>query len=261
MDTSHEHMLRIQEQFRRQAEAYEQMADVQDRKGLRGLVRLSGAGPDSRVLDIACGPGFLTLEFAEVAKSVVGFDATDTFLEHARKEADRRAMSNVEFRQGNATALPFADASFDVVSCRAAFHHFPEPERQLAEMARVLAPGGRILIADQIASEDPVKAAYHHEMEMLCDPTHARTLSDTEFRRLFEQHGLEVVRHGTAPNPYSVQSWMSHGGPSAENAAKIEAMMRDSLDVDRSGLDVRMQDGEIWFSHTGAAYLLKKKGS
>lgn len=261
MDISQEHLNRVQEQFRRQAEAYERMADVSDRKGLGALVRFAGASPADRVLDVACGPGFLTLEFAEVAKTVVGFDGTDTFVEHARREAARRGLANVEFHHGNAVALPFADAPFDVVSCRAAFHHFPEPHRQLAEMVRVLAPGGRILIADMIASEDPDKAAYHNDVERLCDPTHARALSDTEFRALFDAAGLEVVRRGSAPNPYSLRDWISHGAPPPENVRRIEAMMQASLSRDLTGLQVRMENGELWFSHTGVAWLLRKRSA
>lgn len=261
MDVSQEHLNRVQDQFRRQAEAYERMADVADRRGLGALVRFAGTLSSDRVLDVACGPGFLTMEFAEVAKSATGFDGTDTFVEHARSEAARRGLANAEFHHGNAVALPFGDASFDVVSCRAAFHHFPEPHRQIAEMVRVLAPGGRILIADQIASEDTDKAAYHNDVERLCDPTHARSLSDTEFRALFDAAGLEVVRRGSAPNAYSLQDWMDHGAPPPENVRRIVAMMRASLDRDLTGLQVRMEQDELWFSHTGVAYLLKKKAA
>jgi len=74
--------------------------------------------------------------------------------------------------------LPFADASFDVVSCRAAFHHFPRLERILGEICRVARPAASIVIADLLGSEDSAKAAHHDHMERLCDPTHVRAIPE-----------------------------------------------------------------------------------
>lgn len=95
--------------------------------------------------------------------------------------------------------LPFADASFDVVSCRAAFHHFPRPERILGEICRVARPAASIVIADLLGSEDSAKAAHHDHMERLCDPIHVRAIPETGFRRLFAAAGLEVRYAGKSP--------------------------------------------------------------
>lgn len=251
-----DHVERIRAQFTRQAEVYARMRQTTDQRGLDGLVLLSGAAPGQRVLDVACGPGFLTMTFATRVAQATGFDATDAFLDLARAEAARRGLTNVEFRSGDAEALPFADASFDVVSCRAAFHHFPRPERVLAEMSRVTRPGGKLVIGDMVGSEDPAKAAYHDRMERLCDPTHVRALPDGEFRRLFATQGLELQFARSGPMEIRVDEWIAHGGPDAAVERELRALVEASLDVDLCGLDVRREDGALVFSHIGTAFLL-----
>src|SRR5262249_39998341 len=145
------------------------------------------------VLDVACGPGFLAMTLAQYSARAVGVDATDKFLALAQAEAQRRGLRNLSFHCSDAGQLPFADATFDRVLCRAALHHMPQPDRTLAEMKRVVKRDGRVLILDLVASEDPQKAAYHNRLERLCDPSHARALAEAEFDRLFAQVGLHVV--------------------------------------------------------------------
>src|SRR6185436_5068296 len=108
----------------RTADVYIRMRQTTDEKSLKALVEMTGTTSTQRVLDVACGPGFLTMAFARVAARADGLDATDAFLEHARAEAARRGLGNVEFRSGDAQHLPFDDATFDIACCRAAFHHF-----------------------------------------------------------------------------------------------------------------------------------------
>src|ERR1051326_5361518 len=115
-------LARIQEQFRRQAAAYERLASVTDADGLARLVALSQVTGDERVLDVACGPAFLTMTFAGRCRRAVGLDGTDVFIEHARLEARRRGVVNVDFALGDVEHMPLASDAFDVASCRAAMH-------------------------------------------------------------------------------------------------------------------------------------------
>lgn len=252
------HVDRIREQFTRQADVYARMRQTTDQRGLDGLVALSGAATGHHVLDVACGPGFLTMTFATRAAHATGFDATDAFLDLARREAERRGLGNVEFRSGDAESLPFADESFDVVACRAAFHHFPRPERVLAEMARVTRAGGKLVIGDMVGSEDPAKATYHDRMERLCDPTHVRAIPESEFRRAFAAAGLDLQFARCAPMDIRVDEWIAHGGPDAAVERELRALVEASLERDLCGLDVRRENGELLFSHTGAAFLLAR---
>jgi ubiquinone/menaquinone biosynthesis C-methylase UbiE len=111
-------------------------------------VRIAGTLPPSaEVLEVAPGPGFLSIELAKRGLQVRAFDISNTFVEIARRNAAKEGVSP-RFELGNAAALPVADASVDFVVCRAAFKNFTEPVKALAEMRRVLRPGGVALLID-----------------------------------------------------------------------------------------------------------------
>jgi ubiquinone/menaquinone biosynthesis C-methylase UbiE len=111
-------------------------------------VRIAGTLPPSaEVLEVAPGPGFLSIELAKRGLQVRAFDISNTFVEIARRNAAKEGVSP-RFELGNAAALPVADASVDFVVCRAAFKNFTEPVKAMAEMRRVLRPGGVALLID-----------------------------------------------------------------------------------------------------------------
>jgi ubiquinone/menaquinone biosynthesis C-methylase UbiE len=100
------------------------------------------------VLEVAPGPGFLAIELARDNRfRVTGLDISKTFVDLARKNAAEAGV-RAEFREGNASEMPFGGNSFDLLVCRAAFKNFSEPERALKEMRRVLRPGGTGVIID-----------------------------------------------------------------------------------------------------------------
>ena len=111
-------------------------------------VRIAAAlTPSAQVLEVAPGPGFLSIELARRGLQVRAFDISKTFVEIARRNAAQEGVAP-HFELGNAAALPVADASVDFVVCRAAFKNFTDPVKALAEMRRVLRPGGVALIID-----------------------------------------------------------------------------------------------------------------
>jgi len=100
------------------------------------------------VLEVAPGPGFFSIELAKLGNfKITALDASSTFVEIARENA-RKAGVAIDFQHGNASAMPFADNSFDFLYCSAAFKNFSEPVKALDEMHRVLRPGGEAVIAD-----------------------------------------------------------------------------------------------------------------
>jgi ubiquinone/menaquinone biosynthesis C-methylase UbiE len=117
----------------------------------------------SAVLEVAPGPGYFCIELAKLGGySITGLDISHTFVEIAARKAAEAGV-HVEFRQGNASSMPFAKDTFDFLLCRAAFKNFAQPVRALQEMCRVLKPGGRGLIID--LRKDASIQSINHEVE------------------------------------------------------------------------------------------------
>ena len=117
---------------------------------IRGAQRRALAALDlrdsDRLLDVGCGPGVAVREAAPRVASATGLDLSPAMIERARSQAV--GVANVEFVEGDSSSLPFADGSFTAVLSTTSFHHYPDPDRALAEIRRVLEPGGRIALGD-----------------------------------------------------------------------------------------------------------------
>jgi ubiquinone/menaquinone biosynthesis C-methylase UbiE len=100
------------------------------------------------VLEIAPGPGYFCIELAKLGHfKITGLDISKSFVKIARQNADEAGL-HIDFREGNASAMPFKDGMFDFTFCQAAFKNFSEPVKAICEMHRVLKPGGIAVIAD-----------------------------------------------------------------------------------------------------------------
>ena len=116
----------------------------------RALARRVAAdlAPGSAVLELAPGPGYFAIELAKLSSfEITGLDISKTFVEIARRNAQEAKVA-VDFRQGDASHIPFADDTFDFLLCRAAFKNFSDPLGAVREMYRVLKKGGRAVIID-----------------------------------------------------------------------------------------------------------------
>ena len=103
---------------------------------------------NGKVLEIAPGPGYFCIELAKLGNyQITGLDISKSFVEIARKNAAEAGLK-IDFREGNASAMPFKDNTFDFTFCQAAFKNFSEPVKAIAEMYRVLRPGGLSIISD-----------------------------------------------------------------------------------------------------------------
>lgn len=133
--------------------------DMQEYRAL--AARIAAAIPSGgTVLEVAPGPGFLSIELARRGVQVRAVDISKTFVEIARHNAQAEGVT-VRFEQGNAAALPVEDASVDFVVCRAAFKNFSEPVKALSEMRRVLRPGGTALLIDMRSDASPSELRPH----------------------------------------------------------------------------------------------------
>ncbi|MGH7113774.1 MAG: class I SAM-dependent methyltransferase [Stellaceae bacterium] len=237
------HSSLIRDQFTRQATPFSTARPIADADALKIIVDAAAPGPNDTVLDVACGGGIVVCAFAGHVKHATGIDMTPAMLDRARRLAAEKGISNVSWREGDVLALPFADASFDVVVTRFAVHHFPDPAAVLAEMARVCTPGGRILVIDSCASADPAKAAAFNRLEKLRDPSHVRALPLAEVQDLFREAGLgePEIRHSELRD--EVKNLLARSFPNPGDEAKIIEMFAAAAEDDRLGIEVS-RDGD-----------------
>jgi ubiquinone/menaquinone biosynthesis C-methylase UbiE len=184
---------------------------------VRAFVRLRG---DERALDVGTGAGALAIALAPLVASVVALDPVPELLALARE----RALPNVELVEGDGTALPFADETFDLAATQRTLHHVQRPDRVVAELARVTRPRGQVLVIDQLAPPGAGEAAAVHAFEQARDPSHARLLSETELRELFAANGLRPVRERVEREQRELGSYLELAGCSGDERTHAEAL-------------------------------------
>jgi ubiquinone/menaquinone biosynthesis C-methylase UbiE len=148
-------------------------------------------GPTDRFLDVGCGTGAAVRTAAATVERAVGVDLSEAMIERARS----LAAGAGEFLVADSEALPFEDGSFTALLCTASFHHYPQPERALAEIARVLAPGGRLVLSDGTADLRVARVADWFMRRF--DRSHVRLYRTEELTAMLSGAGLIVsdVRH------------------------------------------------------------------
>jgi ArsR family transcriptional regulator len=113
-----------------------------------GMLALLGKGPFGLVVDLGTGTGRVLELVAPRAKAVLGFDINRNMLSHARAKLAARGLANVQLRQGDIFNIDLAEGAADAVIIHQVLHFLEDPDRAVAEAARLLKPGGRLLIAD-----------------------------------------------------------------------------------------------------------------
>lgn len=212
------------EQFDRQATHYNAQWNSWTASSLDWLLAQAACQPTDTVLDAATGTGFTALAFAPHVQSVVGLDVSAGMLAQAEQNQAARGITNVSWWEGAAEALPFPAASFSVVTCRIAPHHFQSVPAFLAEVNRVLIPGGRFLLADTtIPDDDPTTGEWQNRVEALRDPSHVRNLAPSEWRQALTDVGLTVQAMTLAggTTPMSLNDWLEKAGCANAPAAAV----------------------------------------
>src|SRR6478752_8557165 len=174
----------VQEQFGKTAAHYLTSKPHAAGKSLERLVILTSPQKNWRALDVATGGGHVAYTFAPHVERMWATDITQEMLDMVRGEAQKRGLANIRVAYAKAEALPFEDASFDLVTCRIAPHHFDSIPDFLAEVHRVLKPGATAAIVDNVVPAGAV-GDYINAFERLRDPSHLRAFAMEEWRAAF----------------------------------------------------------------------------
>lgn len=236
----------VQEQFGAAAQGYVASAGHARGGDLGRLVELARPRGDERVLDIATGGGHTALAFAPHVREVVASDLTPRMLAAAEAFIRGQGVTNVLFELADAEELPFADASFDIVTARIAPHHFPNPHRFVHQVARVLRPGGLFLLDDNMAPEDAELDAFMNRFEQWRDPSHVRAYTSSEWCRWMADAGLTVEHvDPLARKRYEFADWTTRMRmPDAERDA-LDAWLLAAPPRCAEFFEIAVEDGRV----------------
>jgi SAM-dependent methyltransferase len=254
------HDCAIVDQFSRQAKGFAASPKLHADEVLKLIVQAAALGSNDRTIDLACGPGSVVCALAEHASWVIGLDMTPAMLDQARALAKSRGLSNVEWKEGSIYAAPYADGSFDAVTCRFAFHHLTNPPGAFAEMVRLAAPGGRIVLCDGLAADDPEKAQAFNAMERRRDP------STVEFRtldylcRLFVEMGLGEPDIWAFQVAYLAADLVKASFPEGDDRFGLLALIESSVEGDSLGMGAHISTEGMRIAYRSAVLSAVKPG-
>ena len=243
------HNATVVDQFTRQADAFAAAPAIRDDQALDLLVTRCRADANDDSLDVACGPGLVVCAFAQVVRTATGIDLTPAMVRKGESLAAAKGLSNATFQVGDVSTLPFAQASFSVVTSRYAFHHLADPVRVLREMVRVCRPDGRVAVMDMIASDDVEKSERFNRMERLRDPSHVEALTLAALRQCILDAGLPepcVVHHKMDVELGAV---LNASFPDEDDRERVREMVVASLADDSMGIQTRLRGNKVFFSY------------
>jgi SAM-dependent methyltransferase len=216
----------IREEFTRQSSGFGKAAVMTSAEILGTLVELVPEDSGARWLETACGTGLVSRALAGKVGSVTGVDLTLAMLEQAKSGAADEGIENAGFSVGDATALEFADGSFDGAVTRLSLHHIPVPGRAIAELARVVRPGGTVIVGDLVADEaDGEGAAWREEIERLRDPSHWVCRTPEQLRTMGAEAGLRLDEEQLIPLDIDFKDWLERGSGGRAAAPLVDELL------------------------------------
>ena len=249
----------VQDQFDPQSQAYlgsAVHAQGPDLAHARRLVE-SSVSQSEAALDVGCGAGHLSFALAPSCRRLVALDPSPGMLKTVAQAAAARGLPQIETRIGSAEALPFGDASFDLVATRFSAHHWRSVEDGLREMSRVLKPSGRLLVIDSLGAEDPLVDTHLQAIELLRDPSHVRNRSAGQWRSLLEAAGLLDIEPMQWPLRLEFASWVRRMRTPPTHVTVIRELQRnaarevhDALAYEADG-SFTLRTGSFWARKPG----------
>lgn len=237
---------RVQAQFGPVASAYVTSTTHAAGADLARLVELAAPVGTERVLDVATGGGHTALAFARHVQHVVASDLTLDMLQAARQHMTDQGIANISFCRAAAEALPFDANSFDMLTCRVAAHHFADAQAFVCETARVIRPGGCMLLSDHIGLDDPDMDAFMDRFERWRDPSHVRAYTLAEWRDMCAIAGLRLTHTEDDPREaYDFVSWTARIRMDEAERDALEQWLLAAPPRFREFFEITVQDSKV----------------
>lgn len=252
----------VKKQFGEHAAAYAASKVHAQGASLGRLVELVQPQPHWRVLDVATAAGHMAFAFAPHVAQVVATDLTPEMLPVAAKLAAEKGIGNVTLEQADAETLPYANAQFDLVTCRIAPHHFPHIDRFMAESARVLRPLGILAVVDNIVPDGNAAAdeagAYINAFEKLRDPSHHRCLSVAEWMDAYAAEGFTLLHIETAAKRMAFTPWAERMGVAPATVAELRRLLLEAPAAAAAFFAVEAEGDDLSFTLEEAIFVGRK---
>lgn len=191
------------------------------------MLALAAPQASDTLLDIATGGWHVARVLGPHVGRVIASDLTPEMLDHAIPYLAEQGLANVERLVADAQDLPLEDRSVDIVTCRIAPHHFPDPGAFVAEVARVLRPGGRFLLVDSTVPEGEA-GEFFNAWETVRDPSHVRSLTVAAWVALLERNGFRIEAVEDFRKRHEFEDWTSRMQVSEAHCERLQAMMREA---------------------------------
>ncbi len=248
----------VQKQFGDNAENYVSSQVHAQGASLKEMVRLADPQPGWLALDVAPGGGHSALAIARHVRQVVAVDITFPMLQAARDFTRSQGQENIVWVQGNGGRLPFGAERFDLITCRVALHHFPRQAAAIADWARCLKPGGRLVLVDNVGPKDPVANDYINTFEKLRDPSHGRVHSPAQLARFIKDAGLILLSAATLRKPMLFHPWMTRMSVPKTDRATLTRMLWESDGSARAFLNPQGEGEKTTFDLQEGLFLAHK---
>ena len=241
---------RAQEMFGSQAGAYatSQVHMYDDRLDImRRLAGNASVGGRTWAMDLGSGTGFTAFVMAAEFKRVVASDITGPMLVETRRIGRERGLTNLALVRNAAEYLPFASGSLDLVTSRAAIHHFEDLDRALDELHRVLRPGGSLVVADSISPEDSDLSEWMNDIELRRDFSHVNNRPVSELDALLTTHGLGIVEREYTGVHLQFNNWVERTDTPEDEVRKLRADFLGASEEAVEAFQIQPVEGDINF--------------